>query len=76
MYENILSEHLSNYIDDERLSNLEVSTIYRVLHKNENLNKIDKQKLADFLFKCLDKHGRKASVLFTGFDFSELGTKY
>lgn len=42
-------------------------------HKNEN-NENDK--LMQFLFKCIDKFGRSASVLFTNVNFSNEKAEY
>ena len=80
-YEDILSTNLIQYINDELLLDLDVSILNRILTKyqlkNSKDKNIEKNKLIiDFLFKCLDKHGRKASVLFSNVDFGELRNKY
>lgn len=76
-YEDILSAHMIEYIDDDRLSNFPVQMLNRVMTKYQLKNKtIDStDKIIDFLFKCLDKHGREASVLFSDIDFGKLRTK-
>ena len=77
-YENALSDHLSEYIEDDRLLKLKVPIIDRILskHKIKGKNQIENKKIIEFLFKYLDIHGKEASVLFYGIDFSEFGLKY
>lgn len=65
--ENILSMNLDQYINDEKLLSLPIPALYRILN-NKNL-KMDQNEIIEFLFKCLNKFGREASVLFSNFDF-------
>lgn len=67
--EEIIGDRLNEYINDERLSDFPIPVIHRILTKYMNKNK-DKNDngIIDFLFKCLDKHKRKASVLFLNID--------
>lgn len=53
---------------------LDFPILYRITTKYQH--KSQNKKYADFLFKCLDHHGRKASILFSDFDFSCTGTEY
>lgn len=70
--EQYLSNHLNEYVDKKEMLLLRIPVAYRVLNqylKNKN-NKVDK-KMIDFLFNYLDKHGRKASILFSDIDFEK-----
>lgn len=73
-YEQLISDHLDDYFENEQLIKLEICILYRITTKYQQKSK--NFKYADFLFKCLDYHGRKASVLFSDFDFSCTGIKY
>lgn len=82
-YEDIISEHFHDYIEDERIFNLKISTIYRILKKYQEKNGSEKVSSNEnnnsfivFLFKCLDKYGREASVLFSCIDLKEMGSEY
>lgn len=70
--EEILISHFFELIDDEKLHHLPVDFIYKIINSDElNINKLDQTKqdqLIQFLFKCLDHHGRKASILFLNLD--------
>lgn len=76
-YEYIMSNNLLEHIENEKLLKLDLISIYRILIKYEakrkkNLEENDKEerdKIFTFLFKCLDKFGKKASVLFSVVDF-------
>ena len=72
--EKFISEHLSEFIQKEKMLELPIPLLYRVLklffesqHNKDEL----RSGLTDFLFKCLDKYGRSASVLFNLIDFKE-----
>lgn len=74
IYEDILSDNILQHIEDDRLFQLKLPSIYRILMRYEdnhkkNENKGERDKIFEFLFKCLDKYGRKASVLFSIVDF-------
>lgn len=79
MYEEIMSDNLLEHIEDQKLLKLEFVTIYRIIIKYEekrNLterssedNKEERGKISTFLFKCLDKFGKDASILFSSVDF-------
>ena len=77
-YENTISEHFQEYIDDDRLFNLNIPTLYRIFKKYQEAEKSKNQKqqqtdkIFTFLFKCLDKYGKSASVLFDGFEFDKI----
>lgn len=78
-YEDIMSDNLLEHIEDQKLLKLNLVSIYRIIIKYEekrNLTKSssedDKEergKIFTFLFKCLDKFGKDASILFSSVDF-------
>lgn len=71
-YEEIISEHFLKYIQDKRLFDIQLPILYRIFTKYQEMNGnevLNNQNIVDFLFKCLDKYGRQASVLFTNVDF-------
>lgn len=69
-YEDIISMHLPDYIQDDKLLSLHFTTLYRIVAKYQLKPDISCQsKIIEFLFKCLDKYGRKASALFEKIDF-------
>lgn len=71
--EEIISSHLEEYIHDERLSNLTIPTLYRIVakyHQKKSKTQTSKE-IIDFLFKILGKYGREASVLFSEIDFGD-----
>ena len=50
---------------------LNIPIIYRIIHQYLNVDHAeeeDKEKVIEFLFNCLDKYGREASILFDGID--------
>ena len=67
-FETILSENLEEYINDGRLLDLNIPILFRILEKYSKSEKAKNgfnQNIMDFLFKCLDKYKRNASVLFS-----------
>lgn len=77
-YEDIISDNFIQYIEDDCLLKFDVTIIYRILTKYrlKNTSKDFDTKIIDFLFKYLDKYGRKASVLFSDIDFGNSRIKY
>lgn len=77
-YEDIISDNFMQYVEDDRLLKFDVSTIHRILTKYllKNTSKDLDVKIIDFLFKYLDRYGRKASVLFSDIDFCSSRMKY
>lgn len=70
--EEMIVSNFFDYVNDERLLSLPIQTLYRIV-TNERLqiNSMDStnQNLyIEFLFKCLDKYDRGASVLFANLD--------
>ena len=58
-------------INDGNLINRDLSSIYRILGlylDSPNRKHEDDEIIIDFLFKCIDKYGKKASVLFSHVD--------
>lgn len=77
-FEDSISVNFLRYIKDERLFNLKFDILYRIFNKfqnDQNPNKNNKE-IFDFLFKCIDIYGRKASVLFANVDFGDNSTEY
>ncbi|KAK8835516.1 hypothetical protein M9Y10_044358 [Tritrichomonas musculus] len=80
-YESIISRNLSFYIKDERLVELNIPILDRILNEYNqrfrNPKEIKEMKeINDFIFRCLDKHGQSASSLFTYADFGEFRNEY
>ena len=74
-YEQMISQNLSYYINNDKLLLLPFQTLYRILSNSlkENINDND---FFEFLFKCLDKYGRNASILFENMHLMEVNSKY
>ncbi|KAK8843052.1 hypothetical protein M9Y10_025240 [Tritrichomonas musculus] len=70
-FEQEIIKNLSVYIDNKQLLELPISSIHRIL-SNSSKKIDDLNKLKDFLFACLDKYGRGASVLFSVVDLGNL----
>lgn len=69
MYEQIISQNLKNYIQDEDLLTLKIPVLYRILEQSKL--KDDRKEINEFLFKCLKKFGRESSCLFAFADFND-----
>lgn len=71
-FEEIISNELTKYVNDDRLLTLPIQTLYRVvskyLLKSNSNNSEQPPEFIEFLFKCLDHFGREASVLFDKID--------
>lgn len=67
--ENIISENLFSYINKEGFLLLPIPVLYRLIKrytdKSNQEDNPNNENLVDFLFKCLDKHGKNASILFS-----------
>lgn len=72
-YEDMISDSLEDYIQDDRLLSLHISTLYRILrrYRLKKLNQQTKKEVVDFVFKVLKEKGREASVLFSEIDFGD-----
>ena len=61
-----------NYINNEQLSKLPVPVLYRIVNHPKldinKMNKTEKTQFIDFLFKCLQRHKKEASILFLNLD--------
>ena len=84
-YEEIITENFLDYINDSRILNFPLPTIYRIFCKfqqNKHIQKDDQNQhksndqIFNFLIKCLDKYGREASVLFGELDADETKSQY
>lgn len=72
-YESIISDNFSYYIKDDRLLDLNFPILYRIFDKfqSQKQKNIKNDEILNFLFKCIDKYGREASVLFQNVDFCD-----
>lgn len=70
--EDLIASNFFDYIKDEQLVSLPVNVLYRIINNQQlKINSMDLTKqgqFIDFLFKCLDKHQREASILFLNLD--------
>lgn len=71
--EEIIAEHLNDYIKNDQMLQLPVHVLYKIfgIFKSKYPNKLRQYstEIIEFLFKCLDKYGKDASVLFSFADF-------
>lgn len=73
-YEQIISNDLPYFINDTNLLLLPIPVLYRILTKyqqknsEQQNNEQNSTQIVEFLFKCLDKYGRGASILFEKID--------
>lgn len=68
--ESLISSNLSKYVNDEHLLNLPIPVLDRIDRRFSEKNEIKpNDEIIDFLFKCLDKHGKEASILFSFVNF-------
>lgn len=71
--EEIICDHLNEYIQNDQMHLLPVPVLHRIFSnchsKSENKLRENPNELIEFLFKCLDKYGKDASVLFSFVDF-------
>lgn len=86
--EKYISSHFFELVNNERMLDLPISVLYRILNDYDlsinQANPTNQSKIIDFLFKCLDKFRRKASILFLNLDlenqridlFNRLKTDY
>ena len=80
LYENIISDNISDYLSDDRLLFIPIENLYRIL-MNFKKHDITNQKLKDkiecrlveFLIKYIRKNGKDASFLFSIFDIGYKG---
>lgn len=73
IYEKTISERLSEFIYDDDLLQLPISSLYRIILKSSN---IDDENKFQLLCKCLKKYKKQASTLFANFNFSGDNKKY
>ena len=70
--EEYISLNFFEYINNEQLLNLPISVLYRIINNPKldinQLNETNKNQLIDFLFKCLNKYNKDASILFLNLD--------
>lgn len=77
IYESSISDHFLDYINNDQIFKLDISTLHRIFQRyRETQRKTHNQDISDqifpFLFKCLDKYGRRASVLFNGIELDKI----
>lgn len=70
--EKIIASNFFEFINDDKLTSLPISVLYRIINdKVLNLKTMDtthQTQLFEFLFKCLDKYKKPGSVLFLNID--------
>ena len=72
--EEIISSNFSEFIKNDQILQLPISTLDRIFQnykKSKTAKKIDNNEIIIFLFKCLDRYGKDASILFNDVDFQE-----
>lgn len=79
--EESISKNLYYYIknEEDNLISLPINSLYHIIsmyNNQENKQEEEKDEIVNFLFKCLDKKGRSASILFNIFDFGKDQTKH
>ena len=64
-------QHSDHLIDDEQLLELPISVLERIVNKfiMQSNSRKNSNNLIDFLFSCLDKYGKNASILFSYINF-------
>lgn len=65
--EEFIESNLEEFIDQEELLSLPISTLNKIFMKS--IKTVQTDKAIEFLFKCLDIYGRDASILFNCVDF-------
>ena len=70
--EEIIASNLIEYTkkEEEKMLLLPIPVLYRIFSKSKKLN-TDFTEIIEFLFRCLDKKGIQASVLFSYIDFKD-----
>lgn len=70
--EESIASNFFDFINNEHLLNLPIPVLYRIVnHPKLDINQMDeikKTQFIDFLFKCLQKHKKEASILFLNLD--------
>lgn len=74
--EDILVTNIDEFIQKDELLSLPISILDRIFHKYFNCvkkssEKVDNKEIVNFFFKCLDKYGTDASILFSYVDFKK-----
>ena len=73
--ERFISTHLKECIKDDNMVLLPVPLIYRAMASSPTKGQYEGEflrEIIEFLFKCLDQHKKKASVLFSIVDFGDV----
>lgn len=65
-----VSNHLNDFIKRDQMLSLPVPILYRIFKRCNSIEKVVDD-LTIFLFKCLDKYGKSASILFNLVDFGD-----
>lgn len=73
--EEIISSHFFEYIEDPRLLDIPVKQLYNIINNEKfsmnKLNSSQQKQFTDFLFKCLDRYQKDASILFLNLDIEK-----
>lgn len=70
-----LATNFFKYVNRKEFVDLPISILYRIINKmqekNKNMTKKQQKEFTEFLFKCLKKHKREGSVLFSNIEMKE-----
>lgn len=72
IYEQIISDNFLDYINDNRIFNLQIPTLYRIIKRLKISDIQSKDDFYNFLFTCLDRYGKSASVLFECIEIDQM----
>ena len=76
--EQVISSHLLEYLEDDRLFSIPISILDRILknffkeNKEINNDQSKMKKINEFLLNCLRKYKTKASILFLNINFTKI----
>lgn len=76
IFEDTISQRFDEFVEDNDLYELPISSLHKIFQKSQMQNKINEDIQFKFLFKCLDKYGRPASLLFENIDFGNKKAEY
>ena len=70
--EEILVKRFIDFVKDDRLLLFPIPILERIIQKYyQQIGSQNSTQIIEFLFKCLDKFGRDASILFSNIDFED-----
>lgn len=79
--EDFISDHISTYLNDDRLLSLPIPSVHRILLKFSKQINFEEENdeefsIIEFLFKYIEKNGKQCSFLLTLFKFGEKSCEY